>query len=82
MLIWHTHLIAAAGTQLHHVRYTFLLQQEVSYPTECIQTRIADMGIMTCAQYRGGSILNKGGMLEMKMHEQSECSKLLPNKYS
>ena len=35
VLIWHTHLIAAAGTQLHHVSVSLLLYQVVSYHTVC-----------------------------------------------
>ena len=35
VLIWYTHLIAAAGTQLRHVPIPFLLNQVVSYPSVC-----------------------------------------------
>ena len=35
MLIWYTHLIAAAGTQLHHVSVPLLLNQVVSYYPVC-----------------------------------------------
>ena len=35
VLIWYTHLIAAAGTQLHHVSLSLLLNQVVSYPSVC-----------------------------------------------
>ena len=35
VLIWYTHLIAAAGTQLHHVPGSLLLNQVVSYHPVC-----------------------------------------------
>ena len=35
VLIWYTHLISAAGTELHHVSLPFLHNLVVSYPTVC-----------------------------------------------
>ena len=35
VLMWYTHLIAAAGNQLHHVPLAFLINQVVSYHPVC-----------------------------------------------
>ena len=70
MLIWYNHLIAAAGTQLHHVPLPFLLHQVVSYPTVCTNKNSRggyyDMHTSTGVDLG----IKYGGVLERKMCKQ------------